>query len=55
MEHCYVFDYYASKLWHTVIPDDVEDIIDYLSKLLNTKDSNIQFIVTEEPLEIEEL
>ena len=55
MEHCYIFDYTNAKLYHTTIPEDVEDVTDYLSKLLGVGESSIYFMCTNEELKIEEL
>ena len=55
MIHCYIFDYVNAKIYHTTIPDDVEDIDFYVADKLNIKVSNIYTMCSEEELEIEEL
>lgn len=55
MTHCYIFDYVNCKIYHTIIPDDVEDIDCYVAEKLNIKVSNIYVMCSNEELEIEEL
>ena len=55
MTHCYIFDYVNAKIYHTTIPDDVEDIDSYIADKLNIKISNIYTMCSDEELEIEEL
>lgn len=51
----YIFDYVYAKIYHTTVPDDVEDIDSYIAEKLNIKVSNIYTMCSEEELEIEEL
>lgn len=55
MTHCYIFDYANCKIYHTTIPDYVEDIDSYVADKLNIKVSNIYTMYSDEELEIEEL
>lgn len=57
MIHCYVFDYVNGKIYHTIIPDDIEDIdIDYyVANKLNINVGDIYTMYSDEELEIEEL
>ena len=55
MTHCYIFDYVNAKIYHTTIPDDVEDIDSYVAEKLNIKVGNIYTMCSDEELEIEEL
>ena len=57
MTHCYIFDYVNAKIYHTTIPEDVEDIDSYIAKKLNINIniSNIYTMCSDEELEIEEL
>ena len=55
MTHCYIFDYVNAKMYHTTIPDDVEDIDSYVADKLNIKVSNIYTMCSDEELEIENL
>ena len=57
MTHCYIFDYVNCKIYHTTIPEDVEDIDSYIAKKLNINIniSNIYTMCSDEELEIEEL
>ena len=41
MTHCYIFDYVCCTIYHTTIPDDVEDIDSYVAEKLNIKVSNL--------------
>lgn len=51
----YIFDYVNCKIYHTTVPDDVEDIDSYVAEKLNMKIGNIYTLCSEEELEIEEL
>ena len=42
MTHCYIFDYVNAKIYHTTIPDDVEDIDSYIAEKLNINKSSTQ-------------
>ena len=53
MIHCYIFDYANAKIYHTTIPDDVEDIDSYVANNLNIKLCNICTMFSDEELEIE--
>ena len=55
MTHCYIFDYVNAKIYHTTIPDDVEDIDSYVADKLNRKVSNNYTKWSNEELEIENL
>lgn len=55
MTHCYIFDYVNAKIYHTTIPDNIENIDFYISDKLNIKVSNIYTMCSKEELEIEEL
>ena len=57
MIHCYIFDYVNCKIYHTTIPEDVEDIDSYIAKKLNINIniSNIYTMCSDEELKIEEL
>lgn len=55
MKHCYIFDYCSASIYHTEIPDDIEDVETYLYKKYKLKSSQISFIVTDEKLDIEDL
>ena len=55
MTHCYIFDYVDCKIYHTIIPDDVEDIDSYIAKKLNIQINSIYTMCSDEELEIEEL
>ena len=55
MTHYYIFDYIDAKIYHTTIPDDVEDIYSYVADKLNIKVVNIYIMCSDEELEIEEL
>lgn len=55
MTHCYIFNYADAELYHTIIPEGVEDVDSYVAKKLNTRVSNIYTLCCDEPLEIKEL
>ena len=55
MIHCYIFDYVNCKIYHTTIPDNIEDIDSYIADKLNINSSNIYTLLSDEELEIEEL
>ena len=55
MTHCYIFDYANGQIWHTTIPDEVEDIDSYVADKLNISLSSIYTMCSDEELEIEEL
>ena len=55
MTHCYIFDYCSAKIYHTTVPDDVEDIDSYIAEKLDISLSNIHVMCSDEELEIEEL
>ena len=35
MTHCYIFHYGTSEIFHTIIPEDLEDIDVYICKKFN--------------------
>ena len=55
MIHCYIFDYVNSKIYHTTISDNVEDIDSYVADKLNIRVGDIYTMCSDEELEIEEL
>ena len=55
MTHCYIFDYVNCKIYHTELPDDVEDVDSYIANKLNINVGNIYTLCSEEELEIAEL
>ena len=55
MIHCYIFDYVDAKIYHTTIPNDVEDIDFNVAEKLNLKVGNVYTMCSDEELEIEEL
>lgn len=55
MNHCYIFDYTSSSIYHVELPDDVEDVEDYLYKNYNFSSNSIYFMVTDEKLTIEDI
>ena len=55
MTHCYIFDYTNAKIYHTIIPENVEDIDSYVAEKLNISLSSIYTMCSDEELEIEEL
>ena len=55
MTHCYIFDYVNCKIYHTTIPEDVEDIDVYISKTFNINYNSFYTLCSDEELEIEEL
>lgn len=55
MTHCYIFDYVRCKIYHTTVPEDVEDIDSWVAEQLNIKVGNIYVLCSDEQLEIEEL
>lgn len=55
MIHCYIFDYVNDKIYHTTIPDNVEDIDSYVADKLNINIGNIYTMCSNEELEIENL
>lgn len=58
MKHCYIFDYCPISIYHTRLPEDIEDIEDievYLCETYGFKSSQIYFMVADEELTIEDL
>ena len=55
MTHCYIFNYVDAKIYHTTVPDDVEDIDSYIAEKLNISLNSIYTMCNDEELEIEEL
>lgn len=55
MEHCYIFDYTSSSIYHVKLPEDVEDVETYLCETYGFKSGQIYFMVTDEKLNIEDL
>lgn len=55
MTHCYIFDYLNCKIYHTELPDNVEDVDSYIAEKLGIKTSNVYTLCSDEELEIEEL
>ena len=55
MIHCYIFDYVDAKIYHTTIPNDVEDIDFYIAEKLNINVGSVYTMCSDEELEIEEL
>lgn len=55
MTHCYIFDYVNCKIYHTIIPEEIEDVDSYIAKKLNINIGNVYTLCSEEELEIEEL
>ena len=55
MTHCYIFDYVDAKIYHTTIPDDVEDIDSYIAEKFNISLNSIYIMCSYKELEIEEL
>lgn len=52
MLHCYIFDYSTGSIYHIELPDEVEDVEDYICEEYNLKYSNISFMTVEEPIDI---
>jgi len=55
MTHCYIFDYANGQIWHTTIPDEVEDIDSYVAEKLGLKTDCVYTLCSDEELEILEL
>ena len=59
MEHCYVFDYSTDNIYHIKLSDDItksnEEVENYLSNNLGFKLSTIEYMITENELDIIEL
>ena len=58
MNHCYIFDYTSTSIYHVELPDDVEnveDVEDYLHKNYNFSSDSIYFMTADEELTIKDL
>ena len=55
MTHCYIFDYVNAKIYHTTVPDDVEDIDSYIAEKFDISLNSIYTMCSDKELEIEEL
>lgn len=58
MNHCYIIDYNTSSIYHTKLPDnlnDSEEVENYLYRTLNFKSNSIYYIITSNELDIIEL
>jgi len=55
MEHCYIFDYSVSAIYHIILPDNIEDVETYICETYNLRPSDIHFMITEEKVEIQGL
>ena len=49
MTHCYIIDYNTSSIYHTKLPDNLNDskeIEDYLYRTLGFKSNSIYYMIT---------
>ena len=58
MNHCYIIDYDTSSIYHTKLPDNLNDskeIEDYLYRTLGFKSTSMYYMITSNELDIIEL
>ena len=58
MTHCYIIDYDTSSIYHTKLPDNLnnnEEIETYLYRTLVFKSTSIYYMITSNELDIIEL
>ena len=58
MKHCYIFDYNTADIYHTKLPDNLnnnEEIETYLYRTLGFKSNSIYYMITESKLGIIEI
>lgn len=58
MTHCYIIDYNTSSIYHTKLPDNLnnnEEIENYLYNTLGFKSTSMYYMITSNELDIIEL
>lgn len=55
MIHCYIFNYGTFEIYHTTIPDDIDDVDEYISKKFNLRIDEIFSMTGQNTLTIKEL
>ena len=58
MTHCYIIDYDTSSIYHTKLPDNLnnnEEIENYLYNTLDFKSTSMYYMITSNELDIIEL
>ena len=58
MIHCYIIDYDTSSIYHTKLPDNLnnnEEIENYLYNILGFKSTSMYYMITSNELDIIEL
>ena len=57
MKHCYIFDYSSASIYHTEIPDDIEqeDVESYLIHRCTYNPNIMELMISDNPIQIEEL